>query len=158
MNESSLLPSSQPRADAEGVRGWLLALCVMLTVIGPMISVWLIANDYANASPLASKSVAVQALLIASFLLSASAAAFGAYAGVRLWLVLPNAVITAKYALLLGLGVDIVTTMIQTSTAQEPGDRLLFQVEVNLLPSLIFFTLCYAYLNHSKRVHAIYGP
>jgi hypothetical protein len=46
MNESitpvqsgvSLRARSQPSVELKGVRGWLLALCLMLTVVGPVIS------------------------------------------------------------------------------------------------------------------------
>lgn len=150
--------SSQPGAECKGVRGWLLALCLMLIVIGPAISAWLMANDYANAAPLVSKPLGVQASVLASLLLSACAVVFGAYAGIRLWLIRPNAVDTAKHALLFGLIADVITTAIEAATASAPGDRLLFQVEVSLVPSLIFFTLCFAYLNRSRRVCATYGP
>jgi hypothetical protein len=166
MNESiipqessvSLRPSSQPSAELKGIRGWLLALCLMLTVVGPIISAWLMATEYANADPLVSKPAAVQVAVLASLLLSACAVGFGAYAGIRLWLIRPNALTTVKHALLFGLAVDVVITTIQAAAAQDPSHHLLFQVVVSLVPSLIFFTLCFAYLNRSKRVHATYGP
>ena len=159
MNESvTLQPSSQPGAEPKAVRGWLLVLCVMLTVVGPIIAVWLMVHEYSNAAPLATKPFAIQVSVLASLLLSACAVAFGAYAGMRLWLIRPDAVTTAKRALLFGLAVDVVTTTIQATTALDPSDRFLFQVEVSLVPSLIFFTLCFAYLNRSKRVYATYGP
>lgn len=166
MNESvtphrsslSLQRGPLPGAALAGVRGWLLVLCLMLTVVGPALSVWLMAHEYANAAPLGARPMAVQAALLASLLLTAGAVAFGAYAGGRLWLVRPNAPATAKQALLLGLAVDVVTTAMQVATAQVPGERLLFEVEVSLVPSLVFFTLCFAYLQRSQRVHATYGP
>jgi len=165
MNESvtphrpslSLQPGPPASGALVGVRGWLLVLCLMLTVVGPALSVWLMAHEYASAAPLGAQPVAVQAAVLASLLLSAGAVAFGAYAGGRLWLIRPNALATAKQALLFGLAVDVVTTTIEAATAQVPGDRLLFQVEVSLVPSLVFFTLCFAYLNRSQRVHATYG-
>jgi hypothetical protein len=153
-----LQPGSPSGAALVGVRGWLLVLCLMFTVVGPALSVWLMAHEYASAAPLGAKPVAVQAAVLVSLLLSACAVAFGAYAGGRLWLIRPNALGTARQALLFGLAVDVVTTAIQVATAQVPGDRLLFQVEVNLVPSLVFFTLCFTYLDRSRRVHATYGP
>ena len=151
---------SGPRSDFEfrGVRGWLLALCLMLTVIGPAIAVWLMVIEYTSAEPLFRESPGRQAAALGSLLLSGCSVVFGAYAGLRLWLVLPNAVRTAKYALLFGLAVDIVTTAFEAAAAQVPSDRLLFQVEISLLPTLIFFTVCFTYLNQSKRVYATYGP
>jgi hypothetical protein len=120
MNESAtphrsslgLPPASPSSAALVGVRGWLLVLCLMFTVVGPAIAVWLMAHEYASAAPLGAKPVAV----------------------------------------------DLVTTTIEAATAQIPADRLLFHVEVSLVPSLVFFTLCFAYLDRSRRVHATYGP
>jgi hypothetical protein len=150
---------SGPYYDTEftGVRGWLLALCVMLTVIGPAIAVWLMVIEYTSAEPLFRQSLSIQAAALISLLLSGCSVVFGAYAGLRLWLVLPDAVSTAKHALLFGLAVDIVTTAFEAAAAQVPSDRLLFQVEISLIPTLIFFTVCFTYLNQSKRVHATYG-
>jgi len=130
----------------------------MLTVIGPAIAAWLMVFEYTNAEPLFRESVSLHAAALGTLLLSGSAVVFGAYAGLRLWLVLPKAVSTAKYALLFGLAVDIVTTAIEAAAARVPSDQLLFQVEIGLIPTLIFFTVCYTYLNQSKRVYATYGP
>ena len=153
------LPSGpQPDVEFRGVRGWLLALCLMLTVIGPAIAVWLMVIEYTGAEPLFSESPSRQAAAIGSLVLSGCSVLFGAYAGLRLWLVLPNAVRTAKYALLFGLAVDIVTTAFEAAAAQVPGHQILFHVELGLIPTLIFFTVCFTYLNQSKRVSATYGP
>ena len=143
-------------AKYQGVRGWLLVLCLMLTVVGPAISVGLVAHEYVNSMRVFSGSPGDKVAVISSLLLTACAAAFGVYAGLRLWLVRPKAVTTAKLALLFGLAADIVATTIEAATAQVPSERLLFQTEVSVIPSLIFFTLCFAYINRSKRVHATY--
>jgi hypothetical protein len=151
---------SGPGSDLEfrGVRGWLLAFCLMLTLIGPAIAVWLMVLEYTNAQPHFSASMGMQAAALVTLLLSGCSIVFGAYAGLRLWLVLPNAVNTAKYALLFGLAVDIVTTALEAAAARVPSGQLLFQVEIGLIPTLIFFTICYTYLTQSKRVYATYGP
>jgi hypothetical protein len=130
----------------------------MLTVIGPAIAAWLMVVEYTNAEPLFRESVSLHAAVLGTLLLSGSSVVFGAYAGIRLWLVLPNAVSTAKYALLFGLAVDIVTTALEAAAARVPSGQLLFHVEIGLIPTLIFFTVCYTYLNQSKRVYATYGP
>lgn len=149
---------SQPGPEYKGVRGWLLVLCLMLTIVGPAISAWLMAHEYSNAAPLFPTSLSTRVLVLGSLILMACSVVFGVYAGLRLWLIRPNAVNTAKHALLYGLAADIVSTTIEAATALVPSDRLLFQVVVSVIPSLVFFTLCFAYLNRSKRVYATYGP
>ena len=114
-------PNPQPDAGLVGVRGWLLALCLMLTVVGPGITAWLMATDYTRAAPLGAQPLAVQVSVLASLLLSAGAAAFGVVAGLRLWRLRPSAPTTARQALLLGLAVDIVSTTLQVATAPRRG-------------------------------------
>ena len=157
----SIRPSALPgMLDDTGVRGWLLVLCLMLTVVGPLISTWLVTDEYLAFAPDFASSRGLQAAIFVSIALTACSVAFGVYAGLRLWSIRPGAVNTAKHALLLGLAVDIVTTVLQiaagpTSTAQA---RVLHEVTMSLIPSLIFFTVSFAYLNRSTRVHATYAP
>jgi len=143
-----------------GVRGWLLVLCLMLTAIGPAISAWLKAHEYAAFSPYFPDSVGLQATILSSLALTTFAVVFGTYAGILLWFVRPGAVKVAKSALLLGLAVDIVTTAIYAAVGQVPVAHggLVRSVMVHMIPSLIFFTVCFAYLNKSDRVNATYLP
>lgn len=150
--------SLRPDERYKGVRGWLLVLCLMLTVIGPVISAWLMTKGFAGVKPFFTENGGLQAVMLISLLIMACSVGVGIYAGLRLWFIRPKAVSTAKHALLFGLAADIVTTALDVAVGQVPSslDRLLYQVEVNLIPSLIFFTLCFAYLNRSKRVYATY--
>lgn len=160
---SRVVASTQPSSPlgtgaCTSVHGWLLVLCLTLTVIGPLISAWLMANEYAVFAPYFASSTGLQAAILVSLAITASSVAFGICAGLRLWLIRPNAVTTAKYALLAGLAADIVTTMIGlvAGPTLDGDDRLLRQLTTNLIPSLIFFTVCFAYLNKSSRVSATY--
>ncbi|MEO7107325.1 MAG: hypothetical protein ABIZ09_13205 [Rhodoferax sp.] len=127
-----------------GVRGWLLVLCLMLTIIGPLISAWLMAEDYAAPG--------------VSLLAQAVSTVFGMYAGIRLWLIQTNSVNITKIALLVGLAADILSTAIAVTTDLTSGavDDVLMQTLFRVAPSLIFFTLSFAYLQHSRRVHFTY--
>ncbi len=131
----------------------------MLTVSGPVISALLMVKGHAEFKPFFTENGGLQAVMLISLLIAACSVAVGIYAGLRLWLIRPKAVSTAKHALLFGLAADIVTTALDVAVGQAPIgiDRLLYQVEFNLIPSLIFFTLCFAYLNRSKRVNATYA-
>jgi len=141
-----------------GVRGWLLVLCLMFTVIGPALSAWLMVNEYAMFAPRLMGSPGLQGAVFASLVITACAVAFGIYAGLRLWLIRPKAVTTAKQALLAGLAADIATTTIDIVAGPTPiaDGQLLYQIEIGLVPSLVFFTLCFSYLNRSSRVDATY--
>ena len=146
-------------APPPGVRGWLLALCLVMTVLGPLISVWLIAAEYDAAAPDFAGSRVALAVFVSTAALTGAAVAYGMRAGLRLWAVRPGAVATAKKALLFGLAVDVVTTALHaaTGTVAESGWAVRGDLTSALLPSLIFFTVCFAYLNRSARVQATYG-
>jgi len=152
------LQQPRPLPAAKGVRGWLLALCLMLTVLGPIISLWLMVAVYTAFAPYLAGSPGLLVAICASLLIAACSVVFGVYAGLGLWLIRPRAVNTAKNALLFGFAADIITATIEIASA--PGasqsGSLLRQIEVSLVPSLIFFVLCFAYLNRSERVHATY--
>ena len=142
----------------KGVYGWLLVLCLMLTVVGPLISAWLVANEYAQFSPYFSSSRGLQVAIFVSIAITACSVVFGIYAGLHLWSIRPRAVNTAKNSLLFGLAADIVTTVLQIAAGPVSGadGRLVNEVTISVIPSLIFFTVCLAYLNKSTRVHATY--
>lgn len=151
------LTSSAPLAP-RGVRGWLLALCVVMTVVGPVISGWLMVCEYAAVAPYFDGSRWVLALFVATLVLTAAACAYGIHAGLRLWRVQPGAVATAKAALLFGLGVDVLSAAAHTAMGPvaESGWALRGDLTSTLLPGLVFFTVCFAYLNRSARVEATY--
>ena len=147
--------------QVKGVGGWLLMLCLMMVVFGPCISVWLLADSFARFSPYFAQSTGLLFAIIASMFLMACSVGFGIYAGLKLWLIRVRAVQIAKLALLFGLAADIVTTSIETiawQTVTQTDGLWLRDVELHVIPSLVFFTACFAYLVGSERVHATYGP
>jgi hypothetical protein len=149
---------SMPPAGHRGVRGWLLVLCLMLTVVGPLIASGLMAYRYVSSAPYFASSRGLEFAIFISIAIEACSLAYGIYAGIRLWTIQPGAVTTAKRALLFGLAANAVTTALQIATGPAtPADgRLLHAVTMNLIPDLIFFTMCFAYLNKSTRVQATY--
>lgn len=155
----SIPPSELPGTSRyKGVRGWLLLLCLMLTIVGPLISAWLVTIEYTQFAPYFVSSRGLQVWIFVSIGMTACSVVFGFYAGLRLWSIQLNAVNTAKQALMFGLAVDIVTTIIQIAAGPEStgAGPLIHAVRISLIPSLIFFTVCIAYLNMSTRVHTTY--
>lgn len=151
---------AQSRTRNADVRGWLLLICLMLTLIGPAISIGLMVSDYRDAAPYFAESRGLQAATFFCIAIAAGAVAFGIYAGLRLWRVKPRAVEIAKASLLVGLAADIVATTIQAAMSPASADetQLVYEVLLRLVPSLIFFSACFAYLNKSARVEALYAP
>ncbi|QPF75024.1 DUF2569 family protein [Roseateles sp. DAIF2] len=151
----TLNPTFAPR----GVRGWLLLLCLMFVLIGPLLSLGLMWHSYQELAPIAASAASAgsRIALWLALALMAGAIAYGIHAGLALWRLRPGAVRTAKRALLLGLAADIVLTLLEVLAAGPVAGRLLPRLEIALLPSLLFFTLAYAYLNRSRRVQATYA-
>lgn len=151
-------PEPTPRpAPRAGVGGWLLVLCAMLTVVGPLISIWIVGEQFDASVPRYATSRGAQWAMIATVAATTCSVLYGIYAGIALWTIRPKAVTTARRALGLGLVVDVATTTISTSLdrAASAGDGF-YDVLWNLAPSLVFFTLCIGFLNRSRRVEATY--
>ena len=156
--ESAHPITSPDTSGRKGVRGWLLVFCLMLTVIGPLISSWLMAYKYVSLEPSFAVSRSLEVATFISIVIEACSVAFGVYAGIRLWSIRPGAVDTAKQALLIGLAANVVTTalLIATGPTSNAEGRLLHEVTMKLIPDFIFFAVCFAYLNKSSRVHVTY--
>lgn len=157
--EGSPGASSSPELSRyKGVHGWLLILCVMLTVVGPLIASGLMINRYVLSEPYFAGFRGLQVAIYLSIALGGCSMVYGVYAGRRLWSIQSGAVDTAKRALLFGLAVDIVTAALQYFTwpTSTIDGQMLDGIVMPLVPDLIFFTTCFAYLNKSTRVQITY--
>jgi hypothetical protein len=158
-NSSDNSDSSPQQRQPTGIRGWLLVLCLMFTIVGPLISTWLMIEEYEAFAPHVVGSRGLQVTLLASMLAAMGSTLFGIYAGLRLWMIQASAVRTAKIALLIGLAADILITAIDVVAGATRADAdLLSQTLFHLVPSLIFFTICFAYLQRSHRVYVTFRP
>jgi len=142
----------------KGVGGWLWVLCLMLTIVGPVIVSGLAAHEYRHFAPDFESVLGLQSVIVAAIAIKACAVSYGIYAGVGLWTVRPGAVATAKRALLWGLAADVVaaTLRITWDPVSSSHAGLLMQVMAATFLDVAFFTLCFAYLNRSARVLATY--
>ncbi len=155
--DRSFSPPDKP--STTGVHGWLLVLCLMLTVVGPVISVWIVGREFDALAARFVTSRGAQWAMIVAIASTTCSTLLGIYAGLRLWAIKPQAVRVARAALAVGLAVDVCTTAISTilATAAPADGALFYDILRNLAPSLVFFTGCLAYLNRSRRVEATYG-
>lgn len=143
----------------QGVQGWLLAMCLMFVVFGPAISARLAAHDCAELAPYFNESGGILAAALLMVALRVLAVGYGIHAGLLLWAVRPNAVATAKRSLLLALAAEIAITLIAWAADPDVAltPQLPAQLVVQIAPGLVFFTICFAYLNRSERVAATYA-
>ncbi|OPY77720.1 MAG: hypothetical protein A4E64_01013 [Syntrophorhabdus sp. PtaU1.Bin058] len=145
--------------EYNGVKGWLLVLCICLTILDPA-SAFIMLIAVTNATkPYFDQNPGLFRLILIGGICSTCLIVFSMYAGLSLWRVAPNAVTIAKryltsvflYSLLsiflpaiVGLSEASAPDMAQTST-------------VNNIITMVYPTLWYLYLIRSKRVKATYG-
>jgi len=139
-----------------GVRGWLLLLCVILTVISPLVVL------AGSARPLhhvlvggmtARQAVAILADVLARF----AVAGYGVYAGYRLWAIRPGAVATAKLYFALKLCFAVVWPWLFLEIVNVASNRIFLIGWIGgIIGAFILFVVWYFYLLKSRRVANTY--
>lgn len=137
--KKEVIPSDVQLPPLYGVRGWLLFLCISLTIIYPLFGIVDIMFAFELLHPLV--------VLIESSMIAASI-----YAGCSLWSIKPKAVKVAKGYLLVALVFGFISAAIQSSTNMTFG-REMFEAAFK---GLIYVLIWYPYLIYSKRVRATY--
>jgi hypothetical protein len=129
----------------QGVSGWLLVLCALLLVWGP-ISFGLVAS---NALPaLSVRGLPLAVILAARIIVTA----FGIAAGIALITRRGPAVVMAKVALVLSGATDLVVY----GTSYFPSNRMPGDTPLYVAASLAYHGLWLAYLFRSTRVKNTY--
>jgi hypothetical protein len=146
----------------EGVKGWLLFLCILLVVLIPIKSVVFIAYYFAKLSTLFRQYPSIVIPIIVYSALAVLMIGFSVYAGMALWTVRGNAVRVAKKFLIVFAAfsiVDVAFVIFVPTFAGMPFTRaasLIPKALKEAFQQIIVLALCYAYLSSSKRVRATY--
>ena len=130
----------------QGISGWLLLLCGLLLVWGP-VSLGLVAANALSALSVRGFPLAV---VIAVRIV---VAAFGIAAGMALFTRRSGAVTLAKLALMLSAATDVIVY----ATPYFPNNRMPGDTPFYVVASLAYHGLWLAYLFNSKRVKNSYG-
>lgn len=143
----------------KGVKGWLLVLCLALTVFSPLVSIINLSSGYYMTSDFFPAFPGVEKIFYLDSLLSLIMIILGVRAGLALWTVKPGAVKTAKTYFLILLAYSVVAAALpfMAGLPSEVNYAMLPEMVVGLLQSLIFFRIWFSYLNRSKRVRATYS-
>ena len=139
--------SSQPRIGSGlQIRGWLLLLCILLTIWNPATLAVLAAARVGNAG-----TITAFALIVLGIRLMVTSV--GVAAGMALWRRRAGAVRLAKASLVLSAieAVARLSTRVGLSEAP-PGTRLPLALAL-----IIYDAAWYLYLEKSRRVRATYG-
>jgi len=151
--ESELESSAVP---AE-VSGWLLVLCLILTIAHPATSLYRI---FSHTIPTVINAHAFSRILLLGVysLVFSTVAVLSFVAGVRLWLVKPNAVGFARRYLLTYLTANVAYFVFWMAVIR-PTKQVAFAEMgwYHVVGPLAFVALWYSYLEHSKRVRNTYS-
>jgi len=155
MNSQPQLPSAHPVVSSD-VRGWLLVLCLILTVVYPVSGLYHILSYTVPSIITAHALKRVYLLSVYTFTVS-MLAVFSFAAGAGLWLVRPRAVAFAKRFLLTTLVAHIAYFVVCTVVIR-PTRRVDYAQMGwwNVLRPIMFVTLWYSYLKRSDRVRETY--
>ncbi|MHB9073026.1 MAG: DUF2569 family protein [Desulfobaccales bacterium] len=147
-----------------GVKGWLLLLCINLTIFIPATCLYEANStlDLFNSTRNKILLFMFKGLLLYNILFVVSMvflALFSFYAGLRLWQSNPKAVKTAKAFLITQLILTLII-LVSRPLVDLPlgGNGLIFgDLMKRLIPALLNFGLWFLYLSHSKRVRHTFG-
>ena len=145
---ADLQPPAPEYPKLKGVGGWLLLLCVLLTIVFPLNAIYATGRSFAYHP---------DALILVLDLTNVALAIFSLVAGVMLWRVQNNALAVAKTLLLLSPlhAVCVFCVVAWSANALYPRPLVSLALRILALPFL-FSLLCYWYLLESRRVKSTY--
>lgn len=148
------VPGGDGRQKYKGVGGWLLWLCIGLTILGPLISFGALSEEYRAAEQYSLQVPGLMTYVTIECILGALLAVFGFYAGVALWRIRPHAVGAARTYFLL----SVVYQVLMISLVPFAGfpsrmqDVLISQGVRNTIAAMGICLIWISYLNRSDRV------
>ena len=145
MNQVETHHVNDSARELAGIGGWLLVLCLLLLVWGPVRSA-VVASNALGALSVRGPSLA--AALVALVL----ATSFGVAAGIALLTKRGPAVAIGKAALILSAALDLVIY----STSYFPSNRMPGDAPIYIAASLSYHGAWLAYLFRSRRVRNTY--
>jgi hypothetical protein len=150
---------SETDKELKGVKGWLLLLCLLLTVFDPSVVLvnLFVMSDGARASY--DLHPAVFRLILISGILAITLVVFSMYAGLSLWKLAPNAVTTARLYLIALAAFSVLQSFLPALLGvSRDSQRAVSQVDFfYVLFTIFYIAVWYSYLGRSKRVRATYG-
>src|SRR4029453_17141872 len=136
------------------VGGWLLLLCVGLTVLSPILVTIGIVRAYQVDSPYFDRFPRLRVVLLVDTALRIALTACGVWVGLRLWNARPRAVQTATRYFRVSLAYLVVAALLPFAADLPPeaNPTLAIAVARQTVPALLGVALWYAYLVRSKGV------
>ena len=153
-----LPPENEVLSKYQGVKGWLFFFCLILTVLGPLVTIASLIKGFGISEEALKEFPGLLVMLIIDAVLSLGIAGFGMYAGIKLWRIRPGAVLAAKQFLYCTLAYHAIGMGLPWISGLPAEDIKAMVVESvrDVMRGLIHFAIWFSYLNKSKRVRATY--
>jgi len=155
---SAFMDVATDTTKLNGVKGWLLLLCVAMTILMPLFTLGNLGLAWIASKLYLDTFSSLHTLILVDSVLSIGLMVFSIYAGYALWSIKQNAVRTAKAYLLTTLAYSILMPMVIIGTSDPIMDNSII-TEIGLkqaFSGIIAFAIWFTYLNRSKRVRTTY--
>jgi len=141
-----------------GVRGWLLLLCINLTILDPFAMFFNLISATQLTKPHFDKLPQLLHLMVIGGGFSIALMVFSVYAGISLWKVLPNAVSIATKYLITVCFYSLFSFFLPSIVGlpEKAQEEFSANTAFNSLITILYISCWYVYLKRSKRVKATY--
>lgn len=150
-SNSEVVAHSKYIGSYNSVGGWLLVICILLTIINPIVTVLSIGFLFSVTRYVNVVIPTFTVIIMFSFIISIASSCFAFYAGYSLWKIKDNALRIMKIYLWTNLAIGIMSWLISIVSMPQSGNIIL-----NLISPIVSFTLYYLYFLYSKRVEGTY--
>jgi hypothetical protein len=145
--------------DYKGVRGWLLLLCVSLAILDPFAGFINIMAVTDTLKPYFDQDPALFKLVLIGGVCNICLLVYSMYAGMSLWRIAPNAVMSAKRYLVVLFHYSFFSIFLpQLVGLSEKTQTEIYKTSpINNLIVMLYASMWFLYMRKSKRVRATYG-
>ncbi len=144
----------------KGVGGWLLLLCISLTILSPALTTYNLVTGWDALTAAADTVAGAQTMAVIDVVLSVPLVVFMVLAGVALWLRRPRAVRIARAFLVTMVVYNVVLIFMPYLAGMSSAaiDAMMPDVVVTAIRGFVFSAIWLAYLARSERVKDTYAP
>jgi hypothetical protein len=159
--QSTPRPTSYSNSGTERydrVGGWLLLLCVLLTILGPLATAYSLVAGYAQLQGLFEETPGLSTFYNMNFVLNIGLGLFSLWAGFSLWTKMAGAVERAKKYLLARVAYTVILYFLPAMSGlpEEMSTGIQNEILAASTFSFIYIAIWYLYLTKSKRVRETY--
>lgn len=145
-------------AEYKTVGGWLLVLCIVLTIISPLRTLYNVGTSYYETHLYFGQFPGLAVIFSIDCILSSVVLFYEIRAGISLWKIKPGAVRMAKEYMYIFLGYSFIAIFLpfMAGLPSASNEAMIPIVAKGAFQSLVFFGIWFSYLNKSQRVKATY--